>query len=1481
MSTVLRQEAEESISSGQWDEAIEKLEQLKQSEEWTLELYAELAKANAVRGRFLTVLSVYLEWTDNAIEAGDFEQAEKALGYAQSLRPDSPEVQEMAVRIARHNVSPECLADRLVELAHLHLEKGDGDRAVALVEEAIQARPEDAALQLQLGETFVANGQITSGLKIFEKYVANHSDCGDPSKLREPLQRINLLKPDDKDTMLHLGRVYLALDEVDKAEDQFRAVLKQDLENQDALLELARVCQKKGLFRNGLLALNRVILKSPELPGAHRQMAEIHLAAGAPEKAVQEFLEAARLYCEAGESSAEIEVYRTVLRVDPENSTALNTLRGLSLKCGEDLTANLFPPIEDSLESPDEKETRPTPVAPESSEREQNFEEVNLIEEQPKEKPESKVSSLLPSRPAMVPKSGLVKRGDGRPTLMPSGERRTGRPLREGLVSRTSAGKQPLRRGSQLPEKPFFTREEPAAKVEVPTEPEVAVIEEPELALPPEPIVEAPVKIDIEAEPVPEVAVGPVSPNAESAPEQGKGEDFQFEDFFADTESIFEENPSVSVDDEPLDIPAFTEVFEEPAPEAVAESEVPLAAEEEAAVDSIFNFKFDAEEEMEPFDLFESETLSDETDEAPEGESLGIFEQGPLNGEETLEPVTDIEEEVSTETNETLIEPVDAGVLFPQDDEPFPGFERSDEESIFNFDEDWMAPPAEESQVEVTEPSWQEEPDTELQEVAEEPLPDHEPVAVEVPEDTTEDPMPMFEWELDFETSDEPDASPLFPEMEAIAEPVELSESDESTPAPETVSESHHVEALEMPEAAEPEPVEALDEVSDGREFERLRAAEIALLAPEDVLSTETPELIRILEDTLPQPVQEESVEAEIVAEPVEIEEPIELPDAPAIAAAEEAQEPVEASDVATRIESFRQRLVTFPTDESATLALADTCLRYGLLEEALQHYRKVQKANPSCPETSARIIKAALWMEDVQTVKTELWKAARLSFDLGDLKACQDRLGDLLSLDREHKEARQLMVEVFLAGGQEKLAAWHLGQMVERAIGEQEYDLAIDSLKRLNDVSPSDAALERLAELYQHQHRLGEAVDIFRNLRATYIERNEIEHAVRLSRQVVDLESQRTEDREVLIDLLERSGKKDEVVEQKLELAQLYRQNSETDRSIELLQTVLQENPNHLDAERVLVELHLQNGALELAEQHAESLAERFLEQKAYQKAINLFEYWVGAAPASARARERLAQFYQLNGDLEGAKMEWMMVTESHQVSGDFQRAARSLERALELDPHQAEWRLRLAQLKAQELGQVESALQDFRVLFKADPTWRKATVSYLDLLMDQSRMSELGEVLQEIDRTNSGSDLKDNVVRTVKEKMTKEPDNLELAFGWGELCLALGMLDLAIEQFQRLRRHEQYQLHSYRLLGLCFSRKKGFNMVELALSQFKRGLALEGQTPDDRLELQYARACVLGDHGRNDEAVEQLRLIADEDPNYRDVARRLEELG
>ena len=60
--TALLQEADESMQSGDWDRAIETLQALKGEEDRPTSVYSKLAQAFAVRGRYLTVLSIYLEW---------------------------------------------------------------------------------------------------------------------------------------------------------------------------------------------------------------------------------------------------------------------------------------------------------------------------------------------------------------------------------------------------------------------------------------------------------------------------------------------------------------------------------------------------------------------------------------------------------------------------------------------------------------------------------------------------------------------------------------------------------------------------------------------------------------------------------------------------------------------------------------------------------------------------------------------------------------------------------------------------------------------------------------------------------------------------------------------------------------------------------------------------------------------------------------------------------------------------------------------------------------------------------------------------------------------------------------------------------------------------------------------------------------------------------------------------------------------------
>ena len=234
-------------------------------------------------------------------------------------------------------------------------------------------------------------------------------------------------------------------------------------------------------------------------------------------------------------------------------------------------------------------------------------------------------------------------------------------------------------------------------------------------------------------------------------------------------------------------------------------------------------------------------------------------------------------------------------------------------------------------------------------------------------------------------------------------------------------------------------------------------------------------------------------------------------------------------------------------------------------------------------------------------------------------------------------------------------------------------------------------------------------------------------------------------------------------------------------------------------------------------------------------------------------------------------------MVTGTHEAQGDFDRAVRALERALELDPEQWEWRLRLARLKWNNLANAEGALAELRQIFSRRPDWTDATELLVEVLSAQNKMSELGEVLTRLGDSDLGMRLKAETMESLKTKLQTRTDDFELQFAWGELCYGLGSLDLAIEQFQKLRRQPEYRLRSYRLLGHCFSKKKGFNMTELALSQFRKGLALPDESEVDMAEIRCDMARLLISKGRLEEAKEQLQLARPWLKNTREVDKLL----
>ena len=77
--------------------------------------------------------------------------------------------------------------------------------------------------------------------------------------------------------------------------------------------------------------------------------------------------------------------------------------------------------------------------------------------------------------------------------------------------------------------------------------------------------------------------------------------------------------------------------------------------------------------------------------------------------------------------------------------------------------------------------------------------------------------------------------------------------------------------------------------------------------------------------------------------------------------------------------------------------------------------------------------------------------------------------------------------------------------------------------------------------------------------------------------------------------------------------------------------------------------------------------------------------------------------------------------------------------------------------------------------------------------------------------------------------------------------------------------------------MLGVCFKRKQ---MLKVAVMWFERGLKIAGCTEDEYQALRYEMGFCLEEMGEVDRAIDVFMEVYGIDVNYRQVARKIQEL-
>jgi tetratricopeptide (TPR) repeat protein len=103
-------------------------------------------------------------------------------------------------------------------------------------------------------------------------------------------------------------------------------------------------------------------------------------------------------------------------------------------------------------------------------------------------------------------------------------------------------------------------------------------------------------------------------------------------------------------------------------------------------------------------------------------------------------------------------------------------------------------------------------------------------------------------------------------------------------------------------------------------------------------------------------------------------------------------------------------------------------------------------------------------------------------------------------------------------------------------------------------------------------------------------------------------------------------------------------------------------------------------------------------------------------------------------------------------------------------------------------------------------------------------------------------------------------------------------GYYKSAIAQFEQAATDTAYALRAYAQIGLC---NKAVGRHEEAVAAFRKALSLGGISKRDTVQLLYVLGRTLEGLGRITETLEAYRWIRREDPGYRDVADRIEQLS
>lgn len=356
-----------------------------------------------------------------------------------------------------------------------------------------------------------------------------------------------------------------------------------------------------------------------------------------------------------------------------------------------------------------------------------------------------------------------------------------------------------------------------------------------------------------------------------------------------------------------------------------------------------------------------------------------------------------------------------------------------------------------------------------------------------------------------------------------------------------------------------------------------------------------------------------------------------------------------------------------------------------------------------------------------------------------------------------------------------------------------QHYDDALNTYIRVAQVSPEDAlAFEKIAQIYERQGRLNEAIQTAMQAAELYLKAREVEKAIENWLRVVQLNPENINARSRLAMIHEKTGQTRQAINEYIALGSILQNNGNPQKASEIVERAGQLDPGNVEVTQALAFIKAGKmlpkpmrpkggtGPLRMAAvKELEAPKQRFQESpdpitEARQKAIQILAevlFDLSDDSSEAQARRGLQSIMKSSSPMPAQASEQTNILLHLSQAIDFQTknqdagAADEIERAIESGFNQPAAYFNLAVLRASK--STESALQSLQQCFKHNDYALGARLLTGDILRKLNRSKEAAsqylEALKLADSAVVDSDQADEIIQAYEplvEALSSETD-------------------------------------------------------------------------------------------------------------------------